>query len=210
MADGNVPGDRVLRHRGQGLCEDQHSNRPQPRGRLRQPHFGRLRQPNQSVRGARFDHGTIDHWRLSSGWIDQYGFIVGQSAPERTGDICEYYSAVRSDKWRCEDDESGCSRDLDKRKRPPASATTLHDRDNRKRRGKPRPMNTTQNHTRSAFTLVETITAMACGTIVLVALLAMSISLQRSFAAVEGYSIAEGDQLRVQDYIAMDCRRATG
>jgi len=71
-------------------------------------------------------------------------------------------------------------------------------------------MNTTQKHTRSAFTLVETITAMACGTIVLAALLAMSISLQRSFAAVEGYSIAEGDQLRVQDYIAMDCRRATG
>lgn len=71
-------------------------------------------------------------------------------------------------------------------------------------------MNTTQNHTRSAFTLVETITALACGTIVLAALLAMSISLQRSFAAVEGYSIAEGDQLRVQDYIAMDCRRATG
>jgi len=68
----------------------------------------------------------------------------------------------------------------------------------------------TQKHTRSAFTLVETITAMACGTIVLAALLAMSISLQRSFAAVEGYSIAEGDQLRVQDYIAMDCRRATG
>ena len=71
-------------------------------------------------------------------------------------------------------------------------------------------MNITQNRTRSAFTLVETITAMACGTIVLAALLAMSISLQRSFAAVEGYSIAEGDQLRVQDYIAMDCRRATG
>jgi len=71
-------------------------------------------------------------------------------------------------------------------------------------------MNITQNRTRSAFTLVETITAMACGTIVLAALLAMSISLQRSFAAVEGYSVAEGDQLRVQDYIAMDCRRATG
>jgi Tfp pilus assembly protein PilW len=68
----------------------------------------------------------------------------------------------------------------------------------------------TQKHTRSAFTLVETITALACGTIVLAALLAMSISLQRSFAAVEGYSLAEGDQLRVQDYIAMDCRRATG
>ena len=59
-------------------------------------------------------------------------------------------------------------------------------------------MNITQNRTRSAFTLVETITAMACGTIVLAALLAMSISLQRSFAAVEGYSVAEGDQLRLR------------
>ena len=68
----------------------------------------------------------------------------------------------------------------------------------------------TQNHPRAAFTLVETVTALACGTMVLAALLAASIALQRSFAAVEGYSIAEGDQLRVQDYIAMDCRRATG
>jgi hypothetical protein len=36
------------------------------------------------------------------------------------------------------------------------------------------------------------------------------VSLQRSFFAVEAYSMAEGDQLRVQDYIAMDCRRAIG
>jgi hypothetical protein len=71
-------------------------------------------------------------------------------------------------------------------------------------------MKITLRHKPSAFTLVETVTAMACGTIVLAALLAASIALQRSFAAVEGYSIAEGDQLRVQDYIAMDCRRATG
>jgi hypothetical protein len=71
-------------------------------------------------------------------------------------------------------------------------------------------MKITEQNKLSAFTLVETVTAMACGTIVLAALLAASIALQRSFAAVEGYSIAEGDQLRVQDYIAMDCRRATG
>jgi hypothetical protein len=32
--------------------------------------------------------------------------------------------------------------------------------------------------------------------------------LQRSFAALEGYSTAEGDQLRVSDYIALDVRRA--
>jgi hypothetical protein len=38
--------------------------------------------------------------------------------------------------------------------------------------------------------------------------MAASVGLQRSFAAVEGYSTAEGNQLRVLDYIAMDCRRA--
>jgi hypothetical protein len=38
--------------------------------------------------------------------------------------------------------------------------------------------------------------------------MAASVGLQRSFAAVEGYSTTEGNQLRVLDYIAMDCRRA--
>ena len=52
-------------------------------------------------------------------------------------------------------------------------------------------------------------TAIGCGSIVLAALLTASVCLQRSFAAVAGYALAEGDQLRVQDYIAMDCRRAT-
>jgi hypothetical protein len=37
---------------------------------------------------------------------------------------------------------------------------------------------------------------------------AAGVSLQRSFVAVENYSTAEGNQLRVMDYIAMDCRRA--
>lgn len=58
------------------------------------------------------------------------------------------------------------------------------------------------------FTLVEQMVSLSCGLIVLAAVLTAGVALQRSFAAVEGYSMAEGDQLRVQDYIAMDCRRA--
>jgi type II secretory pathway component PulJ len=58
------------------------------------------------------------------------------------------------------------------------------------------------------FTLVEMMMSLSCGTFILVAVVAASVSLQRSFAAVESYSTIEGDQLRVLDYIAMDCRRA--
>jgi type II secretory pathway component PulJ len=60
----------------------------------------------------------------------------------------------------------------------------------------------------AAFTLVEVLLSVACSSMILAAVITAGVALQRSFAAVEGYSIAEGDQLRVQDYIAMDCRRA--
>ena len=50
--------------------------------------------------------------------------------------------------------------------------------------------------------------SVSCGSLMLAAVLTAGIALQRSFAAVEGYSVSEGDQLRVLDYIAMDCRRA--
>ena len=50
--------------------------------------------------------------------------------------------------------------------------------------------------------------SMGCGTVLLAAVITAGVALQRSFAAVEGYSISESDQLRVLDYIAMDCRRA--
>jgi len=62
--------------------------------------------------------------------------------------------------------------------------------------------------TRPAFTLVEMMLSVGCGSLILAAVLTAGVCLQRSFAAVEGYSMAEGDQLRVLDYIAMDCRRA--
>lgn len=61
----------------------------------------------------------------------------------------------------------------------------------------------------AGFTLVEMMMSLSCGTFILAAVLAASVSLQRSFAAMESYSTLEGDQLRVLDYIAMDCRRAT-
>lgn len=62
---------------------------------------------------------------------------------------------------------------------------------------------------RRAFTLAEAIVAMGSGTIVLAAVTTAGLALQRSFAAVENYSMAEGNQLRVSDYISMDCRRAS-
>jgi hypothetical protein len=58
------------------------------------------------------------------------------------------------------------------------------------------------------FTLVEMIMSLGCGTLILAAVVAAGVALQRSYAAVELYSNTEGDQLRVLDYIAMDCRRA--
>jgi len=62
--------------------------------------------------------------------------------------------------------------------------------------------------TRLAFTLVEMTLSLGCGSVILAAVVTAGVALQRSFAAVEGYSMSESDQLRVLDYIAMDCRRA--
>jgi Tfp pilus assembly protein PilW len=60
----------------------------------------------------------------------------------------------------------------------------------------------------AGFTLVEMLMTVGCSSIVLTALVTGGVALQRSFTALEGYSFAEGDQLRVSDYIAMDVRRA--
>jgi Tfp pilus assembly protein PilW len=62
---------------------------------------------------------------------------------------------------------------------------------------------------RHAFTLAEMIVSVGCGTLILAAVILASVSLQKSYAAIESYSGTEGDQLRVLDYIAMDSRRAT-
>lgn len=58
------------------------------------------------------------------------------------------------------------------------------------------------------FTIAELVTSLGCGSFILAAVVAAGVSLQKSYAAFEGYSTSEGDQLRVLDYIAMDCRRA--
>jgi Tfp pilus assembly protein PilW len=58
------------------------------------------------------------------------------------------------------------------------------------------------------LTLVEMLMSVACGAFILAAVVASGVAMQRSYAAVEAYSTAEGDQLRVLDYIAMDARRA--
>jgi len=60
----------------------------------------------------------------------------------------------------------------------------------------------------AGYTLVEMLMSVTCGSILLAAVITSGVALQRSFAAVEGYATAEGDQLRVLDYIAMECRRA--
>lgn len=69
-------------------------------------------------------------------------------------------------------------------------------------------MNLFRQKASTGFTLVEMMVSLGCGSLILAALMAGSVALQRSFAAVEGYSTTEGNQLRVLDYIAMDCRRA--
>jgi Tfp pilus assembly protein PilW len=69
-------------------------------------------------------------------------------------------------------------------------------------------MNLFRQKTSTGFTLAEMMVSIGCGSLILAALMAASVGLQRSFAAVEGYSTAEGNQLRPLDYIAMDCRRA--
>jgi len=60
----------------------------------------------------------------------------------------------------------------------------------------------------AAFTLAETLVASAAAGLVLAALIASSVAIQKSFAATQAYVTAEGDQLRFSDYVAMDCRRA--
>jgi hypothetical protein len=60
----------------------------------------------------------------------------------------------------------------------------------------------------AAVTLLELLMTLAGSAIVLTALVVGGIALQRSFAAVEAYSTADSDELRVSDYIALDVRRA--
>lgn len=57
------------------------------------------------------------------------------------------------------------------------------------------------------MTLSEIMITMGCASILLTAVLISGISLQRTAMATEQYSISQADQLRVEDYIAMESRR---
>ncbi len=59
------------------------------------------------------------------------------------------------------------------------------------------------------MTLVEMMTSIGCTTLIIAAIMIAGVALQRSFGAVEGYARTEADQLRVLDYVSMDCRRCT-
>lgn len=70
-------------------------------------------------------------------------------------------------------------------------------------------MKLTKRITLFGFTMIEMVTSLGCGSFILAAVVAAGVSLQKSYSSFESYSSVESDQLRVLDYIAMDCRRAT-
>ncbi len=60
----------------------------------------------------------------------------------------------------------------------------------------------------AGVTLVEMVFAAAIGCAVIGALLVALSVLRRNYAAVEAYAVAEGNQMRISDYIAFDVRRS--
>lgn len=62
---------------------------------------------------------------------------------------------------------------------------------------------------RLAYTMVELLMAMGVSGLVLTALAAASVALQRSFAATVDYATAQNDQMRISDYLSVDLRRAS-
>src|ERR1700731_4929960 len=76
------------------------------------------------------------------------------------------------------------------------------------RKGKYRSMKLRSRKSSPAFTILETMMAVGSTSIMMAALITAGVTLQRSFAAIEGYSISEADPLRGSDYIALDVRRA--
>ena len=68
--------------------------------------------------------------------------------------------------------------------------------------------NRSRRRGRFAYTLIEMLMASAITSILLSALVAGSIALQRSFAATLDYAIGQNDQMRIMDYLNVDLRRA--
>ncbi len=62
-------------------------------------------------------------------------------------------------------------------------------------------------HQTSGMTLSEIMVTMGCASLLLAAVIISGVSLQRTSMATEHYAISQADQLRVEDYIAMESRR---
>jgi len=58
------------------------------------------------------------------------------------------------------------------------------------------------------FTLIEMLLAVAIGSLMLAAIMAASICLQRSFSAVDSYFASHVQQVRIIDYLSRDVRRS--
>lgn len=58
------------------------------------------------------------------------------------------------------------------------------------------------------YTLVEMMVTVLLTSLILAALVSASSSLYKSYNAIDGYTRAEGDQMRISDYIARDVRRS--
>src|SRR5882762_7157862 len=61
----------------------------------------------------------------------------------------------------------------------------------------------------SGFTLAELMVSIAAGSILIAAIFAASVSLQKSLAAVDNYFSTHNQQIRIIDYLGRDVRRAT-
>jgi len=66
----------------------------------------------------------------------------------------------------------------------------------------------TNEHRQKGFTLVEIMVGMALGTIVLGAIVAAAISLNRTFAAVDNFFSTHLQQVRIIDYLNRDVKRS--
>lgn len=69
-------------------------------------------------------------------------------------------------------------------------------------------MRRASRHLLGGYTLVEMMMAMGVTGLVIGGMVAGSVALQRSLAATLDYSIAQNDQSRISDYLAVDMRRA--
>jgi len=61
---------------------------------------------------------------------------------------------------------------------------------------------------REGFTLLEMVLALAVGSLMLAAVVAASVCLQKSFAAVDNYFASHLQQVRIIDYLNRDVKRA--